>query len=96
VYEAGDYHATVIDTAGVAHSLSRKALRPAFQQLIKPSEINAEMQPDGSVFRTLEIEGARFFKWHLSPWRDWCVAHARSCAAAAGWPCWLRAIGRIS
>lgn len=96
VYEPGSYDVTVLDRAGASHVIARKALRPEFQKLIKPSAINAVMQPDASVFRTLEIEGARFFKWDLSPWREWCVAHARACAASAQWPCWLRALGPAS
>lgn len=93
VYESRAYEATVVDGAGNARTVSRQALRPAFQRLIKPSEINALMQPDDAAFRTVEIEGARFFKWDLARWGEWCVAHARACAASGEWPCWLRGVG---
>lgn len=89
-YESRLYEARVTNAEGVTSTVRRRALRPAFQQLIKPSRINVEMQPGDDAFRTLEINGARFFKWRLAPWADWCAAHARSSAAASAWPCWLR------
>jgi len=94
VYETGTYHASVVDADGASRQLSRKALRPVFQRLIQPSQINAQMQPDHAVFRSVEIEDARFFKWDLSAWSAWCIAHARDCAAASQWPCWLSDAGR--
>ncbi len=89
VYEDREYDTTVIDAAGESRRVVRRALRPAFQQRTSPSSVNLEMQPSESVFRTVEINGARFFKWDLHAWSEWCLAHARQRAAAAEWPCWL-------
>ena len=89
VYEDRLYPATVIDSAGESHIVERKALRPAFQQRITPSSVNAEMKPPDAIFRTVEVDGARFFKWDLAPWAAWCLAHARERAASRQWPCWL-------
>lgn len=87
-YEPTLYDATVTSADGVTTTVRRRSLRPAFQQLIKPSTVNAEMQPAADVFREIDVNGARFFKWQLSPWAEWCLAHAR--ASAPAWPCWLR------
>ena len=90
VYEQELFATTVIDGSGVAHPVARKAIRPAFQQRIKPSNVNLEMRPSDAVFRSVEIGGACFFKWDLSAWAEWCLAHAQERAAAGQWPCWLR------
>lgn len=92
VYESAAYRATVVDAAGVSRTVTREALRPAFQKQIKPSRINDVMQPSLDIFRTVEIDGARFFAWRLSPWAEWCLAHARTAAAAGERPCWLSAL----
>ena len=89
VYEDQLFSTTVIDLAGERRTVARKALKPAFQQLISPSAINQEMQPADAVFRTIELGGARFFKWDLDAWSAWCLAHARARASLAEWPCWL-------
>ncbi len=81
---------TVIDAAGRSREVMRKALRPQFQQLTAPSAIVTAMKPTEDVFATLEIGGARFFKWDLAAWSTWCVEHARQQSAAGAWPCWLR------
>lgn len=93
VYESQQYSASVVDASGGTHRLLRKALRPAFQRLIKPSAINAVMRPADAVFRTIEIDTARFFKWTLAPWAAWCESHARERASASEWPCWLADVG---
>ena len=88
-YENGIQLATVIDAGGRPLSVERKCLRPAFQQLTSPSAIAAEMKPSAAVFATLEINGARFFKWDLRAWSEWCLAHASARSARGQWPCWL-------
>lgn len=89
VYEDRLYATTVVDAEGRAREVSRKALRPEFQQRTTPSAINVEMQPSAEVFQTVEIGGARFFKWDLDAWSSWCLAHAAARAALGRWPCWL-------
>lgn len=89
VYEQELFSTTVIDAAGGAHPVARKAIRPIFQQRIKPSNVNVEMRPSDAVFRNIEIGGACFFKWDLNAWAEWCLAHARERAAVRQWPCWL-------
>ena len=89
VYEQELFSTTVIDASGAAHPVARKAIRPAFQQRIKPSNVNLKMRPSDGVFRSVEIGGAVFFKWDLSAWAEWCFAHARERAATGQWPCWL-------
>jgi len=89
VYEDGRYATTVVDAEGRAREVLRKALRPAFQQRTMPSAINLEMQPAAGVFQTVEIGGARFFKWDLDAWSSWCLAHAAARATLGRWPCWL-------
>jgi aminoglycoside N3'-acetyltransferase len=89
VYEHELFSTTVIDAAGVSHVVPRKAIRPPFQQRIKPSNVNREMQPTEAVFRSVEINGACFFKWDLGEWARWCLSHARQRAGAGQWPCWL-------
>ena len=84
---------TVIDAAGRSREVMRKALRPQFQQLTAPSTIVTAMKPAEDVFTTLEIGGARFFKWDLAAWSTWCVEHARQQSAAGAWPCWLSRLG---
>ena len=51
------------------------------------------MAPSAHTFATLEINGARFFRWDLDEWSAWCLAHARERAAAGAWPCWLSRLG---
>jgi len=89
VYEQQLFSTTVIDASGAAHPVLRKAIRPAFQQRIRPSNVNLEMRPSEAVFRSIEINGACFFTWDLSVWAEWCLAHARERAAVRQWPCWL-------
>ena len=89
VYEDIDYQTTVIDSLGDSHAVSRKCLRPPFQQLTSPSAIGQAMQPSGAVFATVEINGARFFKWDLAAWSSWCLSHASVQAERGAWPCWL-------
>lgn len=92
VYEEREFATTVIDGEGRPRAVARKALRPPFQKLTLPSNINADMQPDPGVFRTVEINGARFFKWDLPAWSAWCLAHAARQANSGQWPCWLTAM----
>lgn len=89
VYEQELFPTTVIDATGAAHAVTRRAIRPVFQQRIKPANVNLEMQPSDAVFRSVEINGACFFKWDLTAWARWCLAHASERAAAGQWPCWL-------
>jgi aminoglycoside N3'-acetyltransferase len=89
VYEDRTFSTTVIDADGRRHTIARKALRPAFQQLTSPSSINAVMNPRSSAFTTAEIAGARFFRWDLEAWSSWCLTHAKHQAVASAWPCWL-------
>jgi len=89
VYEDQEYSTTVIDAQGGSRPVSRKCLRPPFQQLTSPSAIGAAMQPPSAAFASLEINGARFFKWDLNAWSAWCVSHAAAQAARGDWPCWL-------
>ena len=96
VYEPAPYETRVVDAGGVTHAVPRLALRPMFQQLIKPSRINDEMQPGQDVFRTVEIDGARFFAWRLTPWMEWCQSHARAASSAGRWPCWLSALEEVA
>lgn len=93
VYDDRLFATTVIDSTGASRTVSRRALRPPFQQLTQPSAVNAEMQPGDRVFRTFEIDGARFFKWDLDAWSAWCLAHARERAGTGRWPCWLERLG---
>ena len=89
VYEDQEYSTAVIDAQRGSRPVSRKCLRPPFQQLTSPSAIGAQMQPSAAVFATLEINGARFFKWDLDAWSAWCLSHAAAQAALGEWPCWL-------
>ncbi len=89
VYDDRVYATTVIDGQGVSRVVRRMCLRPPFQQLTSPSAIGDAMQPDAGVFTTLEIDGARFFKWDLRAWSAWCLAHAATRAERGEWPCWL-------
>lgn len=93
VYEPEWFSTTVIDASGVAHAVARKAIRPAFQQRIKPAHVTHEMRPSDAVFRTIDIGGACFFKWDLTAWAAWCFAHAHQQAATGEWPCWLADVG---
>lgn len=86
------YDLTVTDRKGGALSVQRHALRPEFQQRTKPAHVIDVMRPDASVFASLEVEGARFFKWRLAEWASWCTAHAAARAAQRDWPCWLAAL----
>ena len=89
VYEDRLFPMTVIDASGRSREVLRKALRPQFQLQTIPSAIVTAMKPGGDVFATMEIDGARFFRWDLAPWASWCLAHAGRQAAAGRWPCWL-------
>jgi hypothetical protein len=81
----------VIDAEGRSRDVPRKALRPMFQQQTTPSDVVTVMKPADTVFATLEINGARFFRWDLDAWSAWCLDHARQQSGA--WPCWL---GRLA
>lgn len=96
VYEDQEYSTTVIDAQGGSRPVSRKCLRPPFQQLTNPSAIGEAMQPPAAIFVTLEINGARFFKWDLDPWSTWCASHAAGQAARGVWPCWLTRLATAS
>jgi len=96
VYEDGVQLTIVCDAEGRSRPVERKCLRPVFQQLTSPSTIDGEMQPSADVFATLEINGARFFKWHLRAWSEWCLAHASARSASGQWPCWLQRLGAAS
>ena len=87
VYDGRLFPTTVIDAGGHSREVLRKALRPQFQQHTNPSAIVTAMKPAEAVFATVEINGARFFKWDLDAWSAWCLAHAR--ASVSRWPCWL-------
>ena len=89
VYDDRVYLATVIDGKGDSRVVGRKCLRPPFQQLTSPSAVGDAMRPSSDVFTTIEIAGARFFRWDLSAWSTWCVSHAADRAARGEWPCWL-------
>ena len=89
VYEDRLFSATVIDASGASREVARRALRPSFQQLTSPSAINTVMAPADRAFTTIEINGARFFRWDLDAWSAWCLAHAKQQAATGAWPCWL-------
>lgn len=89
-YEDREYATTVIDAHGASQSVTRKCLKPVFQQLTQPSAITKEMQPLPAAYQTLEINGARFFRWDLAAWSSWCLSHATAQAASREWPCWLR------
>jgi aminoglycoside N3'-acetyltransferase len=89
VYEDRLFPMTVIDASGRSREVLRKALRPQFQLQTSPSAIVPAMRPASAVFASLEIDGARFFRWDLARWASWCLAHARQQAAAGRWPCWL-------
>jgi aminoglycoside N3'-acetyltransferase len=83
------FETTVIDANGRRHRVLRRALRPEFQQLTRPSAVIDVMRPAAPIFATTEINGARFFRWELDEWLSWCVGHARAQAADGRWPCWL-------
>jgi aminoglycoside N3'-acetyltransferase len=89
VYEDHLFPMTVIDAGGRSREVLRKALRPQFQQQTSPSAIVTVMKPADAVFATVEINGARFFRWDLDQWFSWCLAHARRQATGGAWPCWL-------
>ena len=93
VYDNRVYATTVIDGQGVSRVVRRMCLRPPFQQLTAPSAIGEAMCPAPAVFATIEIEGARFFKWDLSAWSAWCASHAAAQATQGEWPCWLTRLG---
>ena len=88
-YEEYEYTTTVIDGDGLSRVVRRACLRPPFQELTKPSAIGLVMQPSTTMFATLEIGGARFFKWDLKAWSAWSLSHAATQAARGEWPCWL-------
>jgi aminoglycoside N3'-acetyltransferase len=88
VFDDRSFEATVIDRTGRSHTVVRKALRPDFQQLSRPSAIVDAMRPLSSTFATAEINDARFFRWDLPAWSAWCLDHARE-QPAGQWPCWL-------
>ena len=93
VYDDRAYATTVVDRQGSSRIVRRLCLRPPFQQLTSPSAIGEAMRPAASVFTTIEIDGARFFKWDLSAWSAWCESHASAQAARGEWPCWLTRLG---
>jgi aminoglycoside 3-N-acetyltransferase len=93
VYDDRVFSTTVIDADGQTREVPRKALRQPFQQHTSPSEIIAVMKPSEHTFATVEINGARFFRWDLDGWSAWCLAHARERAADGAWPCWLSRLG---
>ena len=89
VYDNRVYATTVIDGQRESRVVGRKCLRPPFQQLTSPSAIGDAMHPSSDVFITIEIAGARFFRWDLRAWSAWCASHAAAQAARGEWPCWL-------
>jgi aminoglycoside 3-N-acetyltransferase len=89
VYEPDLYTATVITPDGARRSVTRRALRPPFQQLTRPSLV-AERVADRETFSSVVISDAVFFRWNLPRWADWCLRHAADAAAAGTWPCWLQ------
>ena len=93
VYDDRVYATTVIDGQGTSRVVRRMCLRSPFQQLTTPSAIGDAMHPASTVFTTLEIDGARFFKWNLGAWSAWCESHATAQAARGEWPCWLTRLG---
>jgi aminoglycoside N3'-acetyltransferase len=93
VYGERMFSTTVTDADGCSREVRRKALRPIFQQQTRPSEIIQVMKPSDPAFASVEINGARFFRWDLDAWSAWCLAHARERAAAGAWPCWLSRLG---
>ncbi|MDP3716200.1 MAG: AAC(3) family N-acetyltransferase [Acidobacteriota bacterium] len=93
VYNDRVYATTVIDGRGVSRVVRRMCLRPPFQQLTTPSAIGDVMRPAAEVFATIEIAGARFFKWDLGAWSAWCASHAAAQATRGEWPCWLTRLG---
>lgn len=95
VYEDQEYSTIVIDAQEGSRPVSRKCLRPSFQQLTRPSAIGAAMQPDSDAFVTLEINGARFFKWDLDLWSAWCFSHGAAQASRGEWPCWLSRLTEV-
>jgi aminoglycoside N3'-acetyltransferase len=86
------YALSVIDREGRSLSVERQALRPEFQQRTKPANIIDTMRPDSTVFSSLDIDGARFFRWHVPEWASWCTAHAAERAGQRAWPCWLESL----
>ncbi len=93
VYDDHLFSTTVVDAAGETRVVMRKALRPEFQQLTAPSTIQAAMQPPPEVFATVEINGARFFRWDLAAWAAWCLDHAAARSREGRWPVWLDRLG---
>lgn len=93
VYENRVYATSVIDGQGVSRVVQRLCLQPPFQQLTTPSAIGDAMRPAAEVFATIEIAGARFFKWDLRAWSTWCASHATTQATRGEWPCWLTRLG---
>jgi aminoglycoside N3'-acetyltransferase len=92
VYAKETYATTVVDRAGEAHAVTRKALRPEFQGLSRPSAVIELMQPPSTVYTTFAVDEARFFRWQLAPWASWCLAHAAERRLSRDWPCWLGAL----
>ena len=92
VYDRRVFPTTVIDAGGASRDVLRHALRPPFQQLTSPSAIIEEMKPSSSAFSTLELDGARFFRWDIEAWSQWCLDHAQRQSARSEWPCWLGAL----
>jgi aminoglycoside 3-N-acetyltransferase len=88
-YEDRLFDTSVIDTAGLCQRVPRRALRPPFQQLTRPSAVLDLMRPSPHAFAAIDVNGARFFRWDLGAWSSWCLAHARTRAAERRWPCWL-------
>ncbi len=89
VYAPETYSTTIVDSTGHSRMVERKALQPEFQRLPSPSAVIALMKPDAATYTTFEVDGARFFRWSLRPWADWCLAHAAARAESREWPCWL-------
>lgn len=93
VYDERVYATTVIDRQGVSRVVRRLCLRPQFQQLTRPAAIGEAMGPAAEAFATIEIAGARFFKWDLNAWSAWCASHVAAQATRGEWPCWLARLG---
>jgi aminoglycoside N3'-acetyltransferase len=89
VYEDRPLVATVVDADGASRTVTRKALRPRYQQLTRPSAVETEMVPPPAAFAVVQVNEARFFRWDLDQWSSWCLAHAHAQSARGGWPCWL-------
>jgi aminoglycoside 3-N-acetyltransferase len=79
----------VIGYDGTPRRVTRLALAPEFQQLTKPSEVVTAVSGDDKMFSSRRVNEVQFFRWDLSRWSQWCVAHAERALDTGLWPCWL-------